>query len=303
MSRSRNTSRISSSSNAGKRRFNPSVMALALAGALAVPGTASAAGWLGFVSSDWFNAGNWSTAVVPTAADGVLIDAPKTAIVNVGAASTFDLQIGVGAAGALAIVNGGSVTSGYANLANTAGSAGTVLVDGVGSSLRLNGLGTLRVGGAGTGTVLISNGGTVSNSMLGQIGVGSGSSGNGHHPGFGLNLEQRDAVGGQFRHGETQPHYWGHSQQRERHTGRRRNGVGTVTVDGAGSAWNNSGNLTVGGNGNGTLVVLNGGTLNIAQDTQLPQRQTPSARCLWMVWDLNGSIVALSMWDWVAQAP
>ena len=40
-------------------------------------------------------------------------------------------------------------------------------------------------------------------------------------------------------------------------------GVGTVTVDGAGSTWNNSGALSVGINGTGTLNIQNGGVVNV----------------------------------------
>jgi T5SS/PEP-CTERM-associated repeat protein len=35
--------------------------------------------------------------------------------------------------------------------------------------------------------------------------------------------------------------------------------TGTVTVDGNGSTWTNSSNLIVGSDGNGTLVIQNGG--------------------------------------------
>ena len=38
--------------------------------------------------------------------------------------------------------------------------------------------------------------------------------------------------------------------------------TGTVTVDGAGSTWTNAGELSVGGRGNGTLNILNGGSVS-----------------------------------------
>ena len=40
-------------------------------------------------------------------------------------------------------------------------------------------------------------------------------------------------------------------------------GVGTVTVTGAGSSWSNAGNMVVGGQGTGTLIIQDGAT---AQD-------------------------------------
>ena len=39
--------------------------------------------------------------------------------------------------------------------------------------------------------------------------------------------------------------------------------TGIVTVDGAGSTWTNSGGLTVGGNGYGTLNIINGGLVSV----------------------------------------
>ncbi len=47
-----------------------------------------------------------------------------------------------------------------------------------------------------------------------------------------------------------------------------RGAAGTVTVDGAGSTWNNSlGDLYVGNSGSGTLNIYNGGFVSVASDT------------------------------------
>ena len=40
-------------------------------------------------------------------------------------------------------------------------------------------------------------------------------------------------------------------------------GIGTVTVDGVGSTWNNSGALSMGISGTGTLNIQNGGVVNV----------------------------------------
>ena len=47
--------------------------------------------------------------------------------------------------------------------------------------------------------------------------------------------------------------------------------TGTVTVDGAGSAWTNSTNLAVGNSGTGTLTIRNGGTVSSALRRSRPK--------------------------------
>ena len=46
-------------------------------------------------------------------------------------------------------------------------------------------------------------------------------------------------------------------------------GTGTVTVDGAGSSWTNSGSLFVGYSGTGTLTIANGGAVSAASGMQI----------------------------------
>ena len=45
--------------------------------------------------------------------------------------------------------------------------------------------------------------------------------------------------------------------------------TGTVTVDGAGSSWTNSGSLFVGYSGTGTLTIANGGAVSAASGMQI----------------------------------
>jgi len=247
------------------------MLALALAGALAVPGTASANAWLGVVSNDWFTAANWvNLAAVPTASDTVFIDSIHPAIVNGGLAFSGGVNVSISGTGTLAILNGGSLSSDYANMANVASGTGTVLVDGAGSAWRLNGiLGTLYVGNAGTATMAISNGGKVSNSMLAQIAVSGGSSGTVTVKGLGSAWSSGSLLVGNSGTATLEASAGGTVNSGDGTIGYGGGGTGTVTVDGFGSAWNGSGKLTVGGNGKGTLVVKNGGKLNIALDTSI----------------------------------
>ncbi|WP_441241336.1 autotransporter domain-containing protein [Tardiphaga sp. 768_D3_N2_1] len=118
------------------------------------------------------------------------------------------LYVGNFGTGTLTIQSGGKVSDADGYVGNNAGSTGTATVDGAGSSWTNSS--TLNVGVAGTGTLTIQNGGTVSNAGIGLLGVHAGS-------------------------------------------------TGTVTVDGAGSSWTNSGNVYVGVLGTGTLTIRNGG--------------------------------------------
>jgi T5SS/PEP-CTERM-associated repeat protein len=81
--------------------------------------------------------------------------------------------------GTLTIQDGGTVNSGGGSVGLAAGSTGTVTVTGPGSSW-INGVsGGLNIGGFGTGTLTIANGGTVNDITLvaANIGNGAGSQG------------------------------------------------------------------------------------------------------------------------------
>jgi fibronectin-binding autotransporter adhesin len=154
-----------------------------------------------------------------------------TVIVD-GEDSTWDantgLYIGLRGTGTLSITNGGTVTNsyyyGYASIGSSAGSSGMVLVDGEGSTWTLNDYfnyseydweeyySELNVGGGGTGSLTITNGGAVTDSY-GYVGSSSGA-------------------------------------------------TGTVTVDGEGSTWTNRYDLYVGSSGIGTLSVTDGGLVS-----------------------------------------
>ena len=195
---------------------------------------------------DWFNGSNWSAGVPNSNADGE-IDNGGTVQISASGAEAFDvflaasastdlgtltvdsggtlsttsvLQVGGHGTGSLNITNGGAVSVTLPFIGNGcrigefAGSNGTVLVDHTGSALTI--ANELHVGFFGTGTLSITNGGTVS----GGRGAPSG-------PAF-----VGDYAGSQ----------------------------GTVTVDGTGSRWT-SGFVQVGRAASGTLNITNGGTV------------------------------------------
>jgi len=123
-----------------------SALTVALAGFMATE--AQAADWTGTASNDWFTAGNWNPAAVPTSANDVTIN--NSATPN---------PAGIGAAGAVA----NSVTLGSA-----AGQFGTLNI--AGGTLTTSGTANpgFAVGDFGTGTLTISGGGvlTAANSYV-----------------------------------------------------------------------------------------------------------------------------------------
>lgn len=136
---------------------------------MALPG-AAAADWDGSASTDWFNAANWTPAVVPVAGNAVNIDTatPNATVINGGAAATGVLRVGRFATGNLTIENSGTLNSTIGVLGNQNGSHGTVKVTGPGSTWTLST--GLSVGEAGTGILTIENGGKVTTASTSYVG-------------------------------------------------------------------------------------------------------------------------------------
>ena len=96
----------------------------------------------------------------------------------------------------LVIQNGGTLTDFGGFVGNLPGSQGTVTVSGAGSTW--TNIGTVVVGGLGTGTLTIQNGGTVNSGGGGSVGLSVGSTGTvtvtgpgsswNNSPGGGLNI-------------------------------------------------------------------------------------------------------------------
>jgi outer membrane autotransporter protein len=149
-------------------------------------------------------------------------------------------------------------------LGSGTGSVGTVTVDGAGSTWTANNA-NLFVGVSGTGTLTISNGGAVSSATgyLGYNGDGTGTvtvTGAGSAWTNSGSLYVGDTGNGTLTisNGGTVSNTDGHVGN----NGALRGTSGAVTVDGAGSTWTNSGNLTIGGYGPGMLTISNGGTVS-----------------------------------------
>lgn len=186
-----------------------------------------------------------------------------------GAGAIWNAQgvaVGFDGTGTLSILNGGAVMSaaGYSvALGNSLGSSGVVTVDGTGSTL--SGA-SFVVGDAGNGTLTVSNGGTVLTNQFGStIGKSAGSIGNATITGAGSSWAHTGTSGfwvGQDGTGTLTIANGGKvSVATDAVLGYQADGVGTVTVTGAGSIWS-AASITVGRLGTGTLNILNGAAVS-----------------------------------------
>ena len=202
--------------------------------------------------------------------------AGSTGTVSVdGAGSTWintaGLDVGYSGTGTLKITNGGLVTSGPAlgpgavvNIGTNAGATGTVLVDGAGSTLGVQGSGNvLSVGTDGTGTLNIKNGGAVASGNA-YVGQAAGSTGSVLVDGAQSSLNTGNMLAlGYGGRGTLMISNGGTVVTNAGALGVVGHGSGSAVIDGAGSSWLVS-DLFVGVNSTGSIAVTHGGgVLNI----------------------------------------
>jgi len=181
--------------------------------------------WTGGDSDDWFDPGNWSGGVPMVSTDTYINGDGMAPVIDGNDAVTRDLIMGTGDPGApsgsLAIENGGRLESNAAAIGIAAGSDYSVTVSGPNASW----------------TWVITNSNTVwaGKTTIGEAGIGR------------LNiLDGADVVGDRARIGGAV------------------GGEGHVLVEGIGSTWTLTSSLDglhVGFNGDGELVVSNGGVV------------------------------------------
>ncbi len=142
----------------------------------------------------------------------------------------------------------------------SADSRGTVKVDGVGSSWTSNS--HVSVGSAGSGTLSITAGGSVSCLSLTDVGDGSGSTGVVMVDGAGSTWKNSSYFDvGNYGNGTLSITSGGSVSSGGGDIGRWSGSTGAVTVDGADSTWTSS-YISVGDNGSGTLSIVHGGRVN-----------------------------------------
>ncbi|MCA0035262.1 autotransporter domain-containing protein [Mesorhizobium sp. B263B2A] len=221
--------------------------------------------WTGAASTDWFTAGNWNPGSVPTAADDVSLDPtfPHPAVINAPNAAAHYLFVGTIASysGSLTITSGGTLADtagflGYASDAN--GSVSVVGADAVWSNSSDL---FLALGTNSTGTLTISKGGAVSDTV-GHVGFGYGT-GTVTVDGAGSTwTNSGDLYVAEFGVGTLDITKGGVVSNAVGTIGWHPGSSGTVTVDGTDSTWTNSSNLFVGDQGKGALMVTNGGAVS-----------------------------------------
>lgn len=176
------------------------------------------------------------------------------------------LEVGYAGAGELRIESGGTVTiGGLARLGF--GSVGKATVTGSGSEwivVESLGLGSAALFGDGSGELIITDGGKVSNSDS-YLGWGSASKGTATVAGPGSQWNNDGTlIVGNYGIGEVSVEDGGSvTNSGTTSIGLRSSSTGIATVTGPGAEWKNDGSLTVGSSGTGTLNIARGGEVTI----------------------------------------
>jgi T5SS/PEP-CTERM-associated repeat protein len=198
-------------------------------------------------TGDWFTASNWSAGVPDSSTTAQINNAGTAQIMSSGAAaSEVDLGVAAGDVGTLSVFGTGNLQDG----------------------------GAMNVGEAGTGTVTITDGRTVSDSDA-TVGSGSGSTGFVLVDGAGSTWSHDGGitVGGDAKGNGTLTISNGATVISGGNgsgsvVGHNPTSSGTVTVSAAGSTWTNTASLGISdAGGNGTLNITSGGTVSSGNST------------------------------------
>jgi T5SS/PEP-CTERM-associated repeat protein len=211
---------------------------MALLAVLSKPAQAQVRTWISPFAGDWTNATNWNPGFEPTTADDAFINRAGSGI---------------------ALVTTSGATARSLTLGQSAGDSGTVAI---GAGGLLTTIGGAIIGLGGTGTVNLTNGGTLTDGA-GFVGNLPGSQGTVTVSGAGSTWTNTGTlvVGGLGTGTLTIQDGGAVNSGGGGSVGLSAGSTGTVTVSGAGSTWNNSpgGGLNIGSFGTGTLTVANGG--------------------------------------------
>jgi fibronectin-binding autotransporter adhesin len=191
-----------------------------------------------------------------------------------GTSTNGALGAGWNGTGSLAIRDGIVMDSDSGWLGYHFGSTGTATVSGSGSTWNNSSIFVgLSVGLFGSGVLIITDGGRVVDASAGCIGSNSGATGTVTVDGAGsmwINGGGLDVGGSRYSpygdsgsgRGTLNITNGGSVSSDGGYLGWDSSATGTVTVDGAGSKWNNSDELYVGVSGSGTLNITNGGSVS-----------------------------------------
>ena len=188
------------------------------------------------------------------------IEAGQNITVNLDVDGSGVMGAGNTGSATMSILEGVGLASTYGVVGSAAGSAGTVTIDGAGSSW--TNTGALTVADNGDGTLIITNGATASNTD-GYLGVESGTSGAVTVSGAGSTWTNTGLlqVGGKGD-GDLNITNGGSVSNGDGFLGYG-SASGRVFVNGVGSMWTNTGDLAVGGGGPGELFIINSGLVRV----------------------------------------
>lgn len=242
-------------------RHGPVATSVAAATLLALTTPSLAADWTGATSNNWFNAGNWAGGV-PTNVTNTNIDTitPNATVVGTAGAQAAALRVGASATGALTIQSGGTLSNTNGVIGNNAGSTGTVIVDGAGSTWTNSG--TLDIGSHGNGTLTIRNGAAVVASTTGFIGNWPGGSGTVMIDGIGSTLTVKDIYIGWDGQATLNISNGAKLITNTVGSSLAATGISAITVDGIGSSWTNGTHMYIGDVGVGALTIRNGAAVS-----------------------------------------
>ncbi|MBI2741625.1 MAG: autotransporter domain-containing protein [Rhodospirillales bacterium] len=220
--------------------------------------------WTGAIDNDWFKAGNWAPAILPTGPTWINSDTPGPVIDGGPAVSLTGLTVvarDLGTTGSLVIRNAGSLAAEQGIIGFFPGSTGTVAVDAAALTFDTS----LKVGGGARGTLTILGGGTVTTGTYLTIADQDIATGLVTVDGMGSTL----AVGGALEvgwagKGTLEIHNGGVATSGAGRIASGEGSLGVVTVDGAGSRWSSSAMITIGTFGSGIVTVRNGGSISAA---------------------------------------
>ncbi len=244
------------------------LLALSCVALFALPSArAATANWNGLQSNSWFDPANWWDGF-PSATVNAAIDNSGDASVPFNAGTpgyAADLNVGVIHTGTLRIVSGGDIIATTAYIGNVSGANGTIIVNGGGSTLTLNG--NIAVGQGGTGALNINDGGTVTNTY-GKVGVALGSSGTVSVSGEGSKWTSlNDTIVGESGTGTLNASGGATVTSHQGFLGYNGAGNGTATVSGSGTTWTITSYLFVGYFGTARLDITAGGKVGPASST------------------------------------
>ncbi|MDP0499604.1 MAG: hypothetical protein Q7P63_05840 [Verrucomicrobiota bacterium JB022] len=196
-----------------------------------------------------------------------------------------DFFVGRAGSGTLTISEGGAVTNTNATLGSSSfspRSQGTLTVTGAGSSWTSNG--TVRVGDSGDGVLKILDGASATTQGNNSTMIAAGYNSTGAVTVSGADslwtTNSLVVASGMNSTGTLDVLAGGQVKSTYGSVGAQSGANGTVTIDGAGSAWEVTGSLSVGQSGNGWLNVTNGGSLSTNGDLSIGSQYSSSTALL-----------------------